>query len=298
MAGIKLKPLLSASCDLANDKVLPPSHSCTANRTWAPGKVHTIKLKTMLGLIAVLPQQTDRVTLAVYGSDKQMINLRTNVQGGVLNIEGELPFKPSLLDGLLGFRGVDLSFSVPGVRRILFVDGRRIDLSRYIQLVLTVPIGTNVSIGNLIGAIGIGSNLGRLDFSSSFDANVYARSVAVFTGEIRGHNKVQVRRVDNSTAINVSGRGSCVIGSVGGVFNAHASDFGKVHVEGSRSHAMRAEVSGHASIRHGGIVLGETHLWARDTGTIDVRQIKGKIHSRASDLGVITVDSQMCDMHW
>lgn len=311
MAGTEIEQFLGAGRELADRKGLPTSHP-RINRSWSPREVHTIKLGTMLGQVAIMPQQTDRVSLVGYGGDELMINhLRANVQGGVLYVEGELPFKPGhsggfgngsynvFGDGIVitgGSVHIGGSFSSGGRggQRMLIVNGREVDLSRYIQLALIVPVGINVRIGDMVGAVGIGPNLGgTLDFSARFDTHVFAYDVTELTGEVSGQGHAEVQSVRDSADIHVSGQGDFVLGSVGGKFDAHVSGQGNIRVGGGNSRSMRARVSGQGSIGHHGTVLGSATLKVSGMGSINAFRVSGDVDARVTGMGQIVANGRV-----
>jgi hypothetical protein len=318
MAGTEIEQFLGAGRNLADRRGLPTSRP-RINQSWNPREVHTIKLGTMLGQVAIMPQQTDRVSLAGYGGDEQMISrLRANVQGGVLNIEGELPFKPGQSGGFGGGSynvfgdgvvitggsvhiGGRSSFSTSGRggQRMLIVNGREVDLSRHIQLALIVPVGTNIRVGDMVGAVGIGPNLGgALDFSARFDTHVFAYDVTELTGEVSGQGRAEVQLVHESADIHVSGQGDFVLGSVGGKFDASVSGQGNIRVGGGNSRSMRAKVSGQGSIDHRGTVLGGARLRVSGMGNINANRVSGDVDANVSGMGSIVANGQTYRPRW
>lgn len=316
MVSTEIEQFLGAGRNLADRKGLPTSRP-QINQSWKPREVRTIKLGTMLGQVAIMPQQTDRVSLAGFGGDEQMISrLRTVVRDGTLYVEGELPFKPVrssrfgggsynlfgdgvVITGDSLHIGGGFSTGGRGGQRMLIVDGREVDLSRYIQLVLVVPVGTNVRVGDMVGAVGIGPSLGgALDFSARFDTRIFAYDVTELTGKVSGQGCVEVQLVHQSADIQVSGQGDFILGSVGDEFDASVSGQGSIRVNGGNSRSMRASVSGQGSIIHDGTVLGGASLKVSGMGDINARKVSGAVDARVSGMGKIVANGKTYRSRW
>ncbi|HEX8182634.1 MAG TPA: DUF2807 domain-containing protein [Candidatus Saccharimonadales bacterium] len=314
MAGTEIEQFLGAGRDLADRKGLPTTRPRIIE-SWNPHEVHTIKLETMLGQVAIMPQQTDHVSLAGFGGDEEMISrLRANVQSGVLNIEGELPFKPGqsgggshnvfgdnvvIMSGSAYIGGGSFSTNGRGGQRRLIVGGREVDLSRHIQLAIIVPVGTNVRVGDIVGAVGIGPNLGgALDFTARFDTHIFAYDVTELTGEVIGQGHAEVQLVQESADVHVSGQGNFILGSVSGKFDARVSGQGNIRVAGGSSRSMRARVSGQGSIDHRGTVLDSANLRVSGMGSINANRVSGDVDARVSGMGNIVANGRTYRPRW
>lgn len=317
MVATEIEKFLGAGRNLADRKGLPASQP-RINQSWKSHEVQTINLGTMLGQVGIMPQQTDHVSLAGFGGDEQMIGrLRAVVNNGVLDIEGELPFKPGqsggfgngsystsgnsviITGGSVHIGGGSFSASGNGGQRMLIVNGREVDLSRHIQLAIVVPIGTNIRVGDMVGAVGIGPNLGgALDFNVRFDTHLFAYDVTEFTGEVRGQGRAEVQSIQESADIRVSGQGDFIIGSVGGDLDARVSGQGNIHVGSGNSRSMRARVSGQGSIVHRGTVLGSAKLNVSGQGNINADRVSGDVDARVTGMGSIVANGHTYRPRW
>jgi hypothetical protein len=261
MSGTEIEQFFDAGQSLADwwTTGMPTTRS-HVYQGWSSHEIHTIRLGPMLAQVSILPQEVDRVSLVRYDGDGEMISrrLRANVHDGVLTIKGELPFMPGQ-SGRFGGEQLNVGITISGDdmfvggsgscgKRVLIVNGREVDLSRAFRIALIVPIGTNVRIGDMVGAVGIGPNLGgALDSSARFDTHVFAYDVTELTGEVSGQGRAEVQYVHGSAEVEVSGAGHVAIGSVGNRFDAKVSGAGDIRVEGGTSHSSALACQGRAT---------------------------------------------------
>lgn len=311
---------LGASRELADRGGLPQRRGQTHEEFKASG-LTKIVLGRMLAQAAVLPMDVDRITVVSYDGDAQMLNaLRGTVKGSVLHLEGDIPFKPgSGRNNVFGsgvhvsnvFVGGNITISSVGGSSftsisgggaggdMMILNGREVDLERYIRIAVIIPRTLDVKVGGFVGAVGFTDDLdGNLDFSPSIRAELTAQYVHSLQGELRGSGKATLAGVLNDADLDVSGSGSFDIGSVGGSVRAKVAGSGDVVVRGGTSRQLRASVSGSGDIRHRGTVTGDARLRVSGSGNVTALAVQGEVDSSVSGSGQITANGRTYRPRW
>lgn len=267
--------------------------------------VRKIVLGRMVAQVAIIPMPVAQISLIGYDGDAEMMSaLRGSIEGGVLRLNGEIPFKPGSANNAFGrtsgifvggnvvIGGSSFSSSSGGGDTII-LDGREVDLGRSIRFGLVVPQDVDVKIGGLIGAIGITDHLdGELDFSPSVRAELVARSVESLVGDLNGSGKATVGAVTGDADMEVSGSGSFQVGSVSGKVDAQVSGSGDISVGGGASHKLRASVSGSGMIHHNGVVTGDARLSVSGSGEVTAATVRGEVDRSVSGSGYIRANGK------
>lgn len=307
----EVERFMSAGHALADIRNVPAGQG-QWQRQYSTGQAGTVILGRMLAQVAVVPVNAGRCTLTGADGDPQMLAaLTARLEGGALRIEGAIPFKPGSGHG--PFRG---TFSGSGITVIsggsfscsssggsghtVIIDGREVDLSRYIRLVLAVPPATSVRVSDFLGTIGITGDLqGSLDFSPSFLAElVAAGSVGSLTGDLTGSGSAMLGAVAGDADIEVSGSGSFRIGEVLGNVTAKISGSGSVAIGGGTSTQLRASVSGSGSVSHQGVTTGDARLRVSGSGQVCAATIYGAVDPKVSGSGSITANGRTYRPRW
>ncbi|MDB5185342.1 MAG: hypothetical protein JWN38_1150 [Candidatus Saccharibacteria bacterium] len=303
-----LELFLGIAPALAEGRGLPTAASDYKYSRQLGAGVRTIVLDTMLAQVAVLPQQTDQVTLVVYGGDDEMIGrLVPVVTNGVLTLKGDLPYKPgSASQNMRGgnvFIGGNVTISGGSFssvdNNVLIINGREVDLERAMQLVLMVPQGINLKVRGLVGAVGVGPGLGgEIDFSASLNTRLFANDATSLTGDVAGSGSAEVLLVDGDVDVEISGSGRFNIGQATGKIEAKISGSGRVTIAGGRSRSLRASVSGSGKITHQGSLVGDARLRVSGSGKIEVGTVGGELDHNISGSGKITANGQTYKSRW
>ncbi len=307
----EVERFMSAGHALADVRNLPAGQG-QWRRQYSTGQAGTVILGRMLAQVAVVPVPADRCTLVGADGDPEMLAaLAARLEGRALRIEGDIPFKPG--GGHGPFRG---TFSGSGVTVIsggsfscsssgghghtVIIEGREVDLSRYIRLVLTVPAATSVQVSDLLGTVGITGDLdGSLDFSPAFLAElVAAGSVGSLTGDLTGSGSAMLGAVAGDADMEVSGSGSFRIGEVLGSVTAKVSGSGSVAIGGGTSTQLRASVSGSGSVCHQGLITGGARLRVSGSGNVIAAAVRGAIDPKVAGSGSITANGRTYRPRW
>ena len=304
--------LFSAGRALADARNVPTGQG-RWQQHYSAREARMVVIGRMLAQVAVIPMLTDRCTLVGVDGDPEMLDaLTARSDGRTLHIEGDLPFKPGGGNGPFSgtfFSGGNVTMTVGGAggsfyssggRSMFLIDGREVDIDRYIRLVLAVPAAASVQVRGLIGAAGIAGDLdGDVDFSPSCQAElVTAGRVGSLTGDITGSGSATIGAVDGNAEIEISGSGSILAGSVGGAVDARVSGSGSVAVEGGHSTRLRASVSGSGSVQHHGTVAGDARLRVSGSGHIRASVVRGDLDPKVSGSGSITANGQTYRPRW
>lgn len=280
---------------------------------YSAGEARTIVLGRMLAQVAIVPMGNRCSVIGVDGDPEMLAAITTRSDGRTLRIEGGLPFKPGGGNG--PFRGTFFSggnvtmtvgsvggsfYSSGGGRSTFIINGREVDLDRYIRLVLAVPAAANVQVRGLVGAAGIAGDLdGDLEFSPSYRAElVTAGRVGSLTGDITGSGSATIGAVDGNAEIEVSGSGSVRTGSVGGTVDARISGSGSVGIDGGVSTRLRASVDGSGHVDHRGEISGDARLRVSGSGQIYVSTVYGDVDPEVSGSGSISANGKTYRPRW
>lgn len=307
-----IERFMSSGQALADVRNLPTGQG-QWQQHYSTGEARTIVLGRMLAQVAIVPMGNRCSVIGVDGDPEMLAAITTRSDGGTLRIEGGLPFKPGGGNG--PFRGTFFSggnvtmtvgsvggsfYSSGGGRSTFIIDGREVDLDRYIRLVLAVPPSANVQVRNLVGVAGITGDLdGDLDFSPSYQAElVTAGRVGSLTGDITGSGSATVAAVDGDADIDISGSGSLRIGAAGGVVDARIAGSGNVSIDGGVSTRLRASVSGSGHVDHRGEISGDARLRVSGSGQIYVSTVFGSVDASVSGSGSISANGKTYRPRW
>ncbi len=307
----EVERFMSAGHALADISNLPTGQG-QWQRQYRIGQSGTVILGRMLAQVAIVPMPADRATLIGVDGDPEMLAaLTAQNEGGALRIEGGIPFKPGsghssfggtfFGSGVTVISGGSVSYSSSGGSgHAVIIEGREVDLSRYIRLVLAVPAATSVRVSDLLGTIGITADLdGSLDFSPSFLAELVATgSVASLTGDLSGSGSALIGAVAGDADMEVSGSGSFRIGEACGSVTAKVSGSGSVAIGGGTSTQLRASVSGSGSVRHQGVTTGDARLRVSGSGQVHAATVGGTVDPKVSGSGSITANGRTYRPRW
>lgn len=300
---------LGASRSLADVNRLPAVGVQRQERFDADG-VEQVVLGRMLAQVAVIPMQTDVVTLVGYGGDKAMLErLSVSVRGGRLTVSGEVPLLPGRSSGTYFFgdsvtvnvtgSGSFTSFSSGSGSKRLIVDSREVDLDRAIQIGIVVPVSMGVKVAGMAGAIGVAGDLaGVLDFSPSLTVDLYAHRVGSLAGDVSGASHAVIERVDGEAAVEISGSGAVALGGVDGAADLHVSGSGLISIAGGRTDRLRARVSGSGRIRHDGVVTGDARLRVSGSGSVSAARVEGDVDRSVSGSGTVRANGERHTSRW
>jgi hypothetical protein len=306
----EVERFMSAGHALADISNLPTGRG-QWQREYRIGQAGTVILGRMLAQVAIVPMNADRVNLIGVDGDPEMLAaLTARPEGRALRIEGAIPFKPGSGNG--PFRGTFFgsgvtvisggsftSYSSSGGHAVI-IEGREVDLSRYIRLVLALPQATSVRVSDLLGTTGITGDLdGCLDFSPAFLAELVATgSVASLSGDVAGSGSAMIGTVTGDADMEVSGSGSFRIGEALSAVTAKVSGSGSVAIGGGTSTQLRASVSGSGSVRHLGTVTGDARLRVSGSGQVHATAVRGAVDPKVSGSGSITANGRTYRPRW
>lgn len=279
-----------------------------------------IVIGEMLAQVSVLPAHGNIAFIEGYG-DSEMLKVlqqKSDIKHGTLNLEGGLPFKPGVKRDRFGGGGVYMSggdmvvtgdvviggrsFSSVSSGRgstMMIVNGCEVDLSRAIRLVLMVPPTVNLKIDGLIGAIGITDRLdASVTFSPSHNANLAAGAIKSLVCDLSGSGEVDVREVAEDAELDISGSGRVYASSVRGAVEASISGSGSVSIDGGPTRQLKASISGSGNISHGGTVTGNARMRVSGSGNITVSRVNGEVDTSIGGMGTIRANGQVYKPRW
>lgn len=309
-----IERFMSSGQVLADVRNLPTGQG-QWQKHYSASEARTVVLGTMLAQVALVPMAGNSFSIVGVDGDPEMLAaITTRSDGGTLRIEGSLPFRPGGRNGPFSgttfFSGGNVTMTVGSVggsfyssgggRSMFIIDGREVDIDRYIRLVVAVPAAANVQVRGLIGAAGIAGDLdGDLEFSPSYQAELvtYGR-VRSLTGDITGSGSATVGAVDGSAEIEISGSGSVRAGSVGGAVDARVSGSGSVAVGGGSSARLRASVSGSGHVDHRGDIRGDARLRVSGSGQVYASSVFGSVDPKVTGSGSITANGTTYRPRW
>jgi hypothetical protein len=308
----EVERFMSAGHALADIRNLPAGQG-RWQRQYSASQAGTVILGQMLAQVAVVPVNAGRCTLTAVDGDPEMLAaLTARPEGGALRIEGAIPFKPGsghgpfrgtfFGSGVTVITGGSFSYSASsgGGGHAVIIDGREVDLSHYIRLVLAVPPATSLRVSDLLGTIAITGDLqGSVDFSPSFLAQLIAPgSVGSLTGDLTGSGSAMLGAVTGDTDLEVSGSGSFRIGEVLGSVTAKVSGSGSVAIGGGTSTRLRASVSGSGTVAHQGVTTGDARLRVSGSGQVHAATVCGAVDPKVTGCGSITANGRTYRPRW
>ena len=281
-------------------------------REYRIGQSGTVDLGRILAQVAVVPMACDRATLVGVDGDEEMLAaLTAREDGGTLRITGEIPFKPGggsgPFSGTFYGSGIQVNnfsggtfISSGGSSHAMIINGREVDLARYVRIVVAVPAATSLKVSGLLGTAAIAGDLdGAVDFSPQYTAELSAPgSVASLDGDVAGSGTATVGTVRGDASIEVSGSGRFSVGRASGAVTAEVSGSGHVTIAAGTSRSLRASVSGSGSVCHDGIVAGSARLRVSGSGRVTAATVRGSVDPKVSGSGQITANGQTYRPRW
>ena len=254
---------LDAATDLAN-RIGLPTEQPKWSKQYNSGDINTIALNKMLAQVAVLPGSSNQIVICGYGDEQMLNTLYATQSGDTLQLAADIPFKPGQSQSrnfssgnihisgggtvFSSFSGGSFSMSSGGATIIngtMIINGREVDLDRKIMLVIMMPATMNVTVGKVIGAVGIADILnGELAVNTDGMAKVIAYDVLSFSCDFSGSVTAQLGIVRQNASVEASGSGRIFANSVGGKLDVQISGSARVNVEGGHSESARVKISG------------------------------------------------------
>lgn len=301
----EVERFMSEGRALADISQVPAGHG-QWQREYRIGNAGTVDLGRMLAQVAIVPMACDRVTLVGVDGDPEMLAaLTAREDGGALRIEGEIPFKAGSgsgpFSGTFYGSGIQVNnfgggtfVSSGGSSHAMMIEGREVDLSRYVRLVVAVPSAAGVRVSDLLGTVAITGDLdGSVDFSPSFMAELVAPgSVASLAGDVAGSGSATIGAVEGGADMEVSGSGSFCLGKASGPVAAGVSGSGRVTVCAGTSESLRASVSGSGRVAHQGVITGDARLRVSGSGHVNAVTVLGTVDPKVSGSGSIIANGR------
>ena len=238
----------------------------------------SIVLSQMLANVEVVPYDGEYVRVTITGDEATKQAAALELSDDTVMISAPLPFMTGSGSSKRGggfFSGggivisnfiSSVSMSNSGTSWIngqLFVDNQAVDMSRIIQVVVEVPVGTMVKVGKLIGSANIGNTNGDLEVKLSGTTKVQADTIRNLQAKISGSGDVAVQQVYGNISVRISGSGNITInGGHSPSFTASISGSGAVSFNGV---AEKADMS----------VSGSGDIYLRECLTIPSKSKSG-----------------------
>ena len=286
---------------------------------------HTLKLGRMLAQVAIRVNPKARaISVQGFGDQPILRELSASVNNGELAISAPLPFVAedsaprSRSRGNFNFQNGVFSGNVVGsvvsghgmvisggmvsvgsgisvINGVVYYDGREVDMSRKILLVISVPSETSIATKDTFGNVGIGGELqGELDLHISGSGSVYADSVRSFRTKLSGSGSVQLGTVRGRSKIKLSGSGVIDARELQGDIDASISGSGRIVVSDSRgsSGVVDISISGSGVFWHSGTVRGEVDFSISGMGNITIPRVTGRVRHSISGMGSAQVNGR------
>ena len=267
-----------------------------------------VKLGEMYAQVAVVPTDTDTVTVAAGGDNELANTLTSTVKQSTLHLESELPFK----DGATGntvstganivmgtisdmtiVNGVITNFSGSNGSTTI-INGREVDTERGIQVVVYLPRHMTIYVGDVYGTVAIVKpHDGDLIFAPTSQCDLQTDDVhGDVEIDLSGSSQGDIGRVKGSADVDVSGSGSVNFNAVEGAFVAQISGSGDATIAEGTTSRMRASVSGSGDIQVHSTVTNDARLRVSGSGKITVREVGGDVDTNVSGSGTITANGE------
>jgi hypothetical protein len=213
---------------------------------------HAVSIDELVGNLSVAVRDRGPVTLQVSGLKPRVDAISSNLESGTLVIRGE--GSQSVWDWRKWF-----DFSNP--------EQRRGDL----QVKLSVPRGTSVSVDGLIGDAQIGDTMGPLHFA------------AVDTDSTIGHV--------GTAHISLAGSGHVAVGDIDGDLHADSAGAGNIKTGNARS--VHGDLAGAGSLHVGAI--NDLHLDIAGSGEFSAARVNGGVHTDILGSGSVNIGGGTAD---
>jgi hypothetical protein len=219
--------------------------------------VRSVMVKDVIGQLNVAVKPSGPVMLAVGGIKSRVDGLEVSADGGVLRIKGH--HVSSVWDWRDWFN---------------FSGDNKID-PRKLQIRLTVPVGTALSVDGQIGDAVIGDTQAPLRFEA-VTSNVRIGRVGEAKLSLAGSGKIEAAEIDGPLVLNIAGSG-------------------KVHV--ARSKSVKADIAGAGDAQFG-TVDGGLKLSIAGSGDVAADSINGPLHVSIAGSGSVKIANGTADpMH-
>lgn len=229
----------------------------------------TLILSTMCANVAVvgLPNIRD---IRILAKGNRSDELNVEVSGPEVKVSAPLDFY-----GYSGYNSMPgFSFSTSGIsviNNVLHVDGRPVDVSNPMIMLVMVPVGLNLKVGMVIG-----KKVVIKDVRGTLEAKLQATTSI---------------EVDYLTQANVriSGNGNFLCGAFEGQsFEMKVSGMGNGRIEHGHATNFKASISGMGSITFMGDAV-DADLSVSGMGSITLHTCTGKLKKQRSGMGSINV---------
>lgn len=205
-------------------------------------------------------------------------------------------------DGIsIGGSSIVVGGGISVINGILYHDGREVDMTRKILLVLTVPSETSVKVKDTFGNIGLGGELqGDLGLNLSGESSVYAESVRSLRTNLSGRVGVELGIVHGRSKFDMSGSGVVQAQQLKGDINVDISGSGQVVVGDPESTTSSAEIdiSGSAQFRHYGTVTGDVEFDISGSGYVEIFRALGDVDDSISGSGSARINDRNYRSRW
>lgn len=267
-----------------------------------------LKLGQMYAQIAVVPTDTDSITVAAGGDNKLADALTATVKQSTLHLESDLPFKPEATSNTISMgsnivrgnisdmtivNGVVTNMSGSNGNTTI-VNGRELDTERGIQVVVYLPRHMKIHVKEVYGDVNIiKPHNNDLIFTPATQCNLQTDDLDgdVEIG-ISGSSQANIGRVAGGVDVGISGSASINFTSVDGAMNAQISGSASVTIAGGTTSRMRAIVSGSGSIQALGTITNDARLRVSGSGNITARQVDGDLDTTVNGSGMIMANGQ------
>jgi len=175
--------------------------------------IHRVVLGEILADVEIEPVKGSTVKITAKGGNKA---IRVDQRASVVTISAPLPFgKGSGLFGEGIFTGNfvgEAGLSTITINNQLFIDGMPVDRTQRIEVKITVPYGTSIKIGNLIGSCQIGNVNGNLVITSPHITNINVGQIKALNASIGGNTNAHIQNIKgNSIEIIADGNSDIYI---------------------------------------------------------------------------------------
>lgn len=239
----------------------------------------TVILSEMLANVEVVPYDGQYVRVTIEGDEATKQAAVLELANDTIMISAPLPFKTGRGTGrhsggflagsvnvVSNFIGGTSSSGTSWVNGQLYVDNQAVDMSRTIQVVVEVPIGTTVKVGKLIGLANIGDINGDLEV------------------KISGITEIQAGMIKN-LQVKISGSGNVIVQQVNGIVSARINGSGNIAINSGYSTSFTTTVSGSGNVNFGGVaekadmsVSGSGDIYLGECLTTPIKSKSGSGH--------------------
>ncbi len=203
--------------------------------------VNTLILSTMCANVAVVGVER-APGIRVVARGNRAIEVKTETSGNELKISAPLEYGWG--------RASFVSGGMATINGVLYIDGREVDTSSPMTMLVIVPIGTSVKIGMVLGKKIIMRNVrGNFEAKLSGTTNVEADFLNSADVRVSGNGSFICQVFEGKTlSVSISGKGSAIVNSGRvGELDASISGMGKIQFNGTVARA-NLSVSGMGSI--------------------------------------------------